>query len=345
MTKNIQATSWGITALGTGGTYNSWQPNGIPQLVDGQPFTINGSGFGIKPQAQAIIEEDFQDIPDDTLLGDYDPTWIKTTTNGALVKSTDARYAGSKHAYNDTTRDGFATNYKLYSPQSEVFLSYWYSTEGALYSDGSDPNATFWVGKLSRINSTAASGGGGYYNGAGSFALNSMNPYYSDPPLLTQTPDDGNATDFGRQTTPTSNTWFRIDMHIKLGDVDVANGIVHSKIWGYSELTDESVINQVSGFELLQDCLLLGVMVVNATGQAAGAKITDVMLDGTTMRVELCNSPDFTSANHAEQQPCLTWVDTKIEGTVKQGSFPSGQGWIHVINGNNESIYNEEVNI
>lgn len=313
-----------------------------PSAPSGDTFTITGSGFGTKSQAAPIKWDQFKDYADDSTLQSNDSDWPQYQTNGgALIKSDRPRYAGGKYVYNDDTRSGFATNYHTFAPTDEVFLSYWFSTDQVTFGGG----GTYWIGKLSRISSSTASGGGGVYNGVGVHALSNQNPANNSSPYIYQY--NGNNT-LGEVidyiTMPNANTWVRVDMYAKLSDLDVANGTFNCHSWGYENYTNTSIPSRVTGNNYQLDSVILGLMHANHSGASGGLKITDVYIDNTRQRVELCDTADYTQASWSEVQPWISWSDTSIE-CLENKAGRTGTAYRHVLNDLGISIHNEQVTL
>jgi hypothetical protein len=303
-------------------------------------FSLNGSGFGTKAQASPIKYDDFQAYTDDTTLQANDAQWQEYQTNGgALIRSARSRYTGAKHAYNDSTRSGFATNSHTFPATNEVFISYWFSTDEAVYNQ---VGGTSWVGKLSRITSSPASGGGGVYNGLGVHALSDYDPDDTGSPYLLLSNGGAGLGSQPYINIPMSNTWYRIDMHVKLSDVDAANGVFNCRTWNHETYTNNSVSNLLSGFPYQLDSVLLGVMQANHTGAPAGMKLTDIHIDNTPQRVDLTESPDYATSTWAEVQDVTTWSDTNAAGNIRTNGR-SGRAFLHVIDANGNSVHNEQV--
>lgn len=308
------------------------------RVVSSSSFTITGSGFGTKAQAAPIKFDQFQAYADDTTLQSNDAAWEQYQTNGGgLIKSDRPRYAGGKYAYNDSTRSGFATNFHTFDPADEVFLSYWFSTDQATYGAG----GTYWVGKLSRITNAA----NGVYNGVGVHALSNQNPQNQTNPYLYQyngTNTLGEVIDY--VTVPQDNEWVRVDMYVKLSDLDTANGVFNCRTWGYEDYQNNAVPSRVTGNDYQLDSVILGLMHANHAGASGGLKITDVYIDNTLQRVELTDSADYASSTWSEIQPCDTWSDTSISGQLNTGGR-SGTAYLHVINASGISIVSQEVSL
>ena len=314
-------------------------------LSNNDSYTITGTGFGTKTTAAPIVAEDFQSYTTGATLQASNASWIEYgTTGGALVSTANTRYSGSKSARNDSTRNGFATNYVTYPVTDKVHISYWWRTDGAVYTNGANQGGTYWVGKLSRITSTVSAGGGGPYNGTGVTALSNANPAYTSWPYLSWTNGVENLPNPGYyMKIPAENKWIRVDMYSELGSLHTANGKAGVKVWNYSEVNDSAALNRRASFQL--NASILGLMFANHTGPDAGLQITDFYLDNTRQRVELCNSSNFTTATHAERQPATAWSSTSITVTIKTGSFPPGEYYLHVIDGSGASVHNELVEI
>ena len=282
-----------------------------------------------------------QSYADDSTLQANDANWEEYQTNGgALIKSDRARYAGSKHAYNDSTRHGFATNYHTFSATDEVFLSYWFSTDEATFGNN---NGTYWGGKHSRISSSSAAGGGGVYNELGVHALSNQNPYYSTDPYLSQTNGVDASNPIRYMSVPQSNTWFRIDMYVKLSDLDVANGIFNCKTWGYDSFAKTDVESRkTAGGNYQLDSVILGLMHANHANDFGGLKITNVHIDNTQQRVELTDNANYSLSTWAEIQQVNTWSNTQVTGSIRANGR-SGTCYLHVIDSNGSSVQNQEI--
>ena len=306
-------------------------------------ITLTGTGFGTKAQAAPIKFEQFQAYADDTTLQSNDADWPQYQTNGgALIKSDRPRYAGGKHAYNDSTRSGFATNYHTFTPTDEVFLSYWFSTDQATYGTG----GTYWVGKASRISSSSAAGGGGVYNGLGVHALSNQNPQYETDPYLYQyngTNTLGEVIDY--VTMPQANEWVRIDMYAKLSDLDTSNGVLNCRTWGYENYTNSTIPSLVTGNIYQLDSVILGLMHANHADASGGLKVTDVYIDNTQQRVEITDSATYASSTISEIQPVTAWSDTSITVDLNTAALSAGTYYLHVLDSSGVSVHNESIGV
>ena len=333
-----QSIAVGDNWVKVGSDYVGNQPEGPSASV-----TITGTGFGTKVQAAPIKFDQFQGYSDDTTLQSNDADWEQYQTNGgALIKSDRPRYSGGKYAYNDSTRHGFATNFHTFTPTDEVFLSYWFSTDQAVYGSSSGTTGTYWVGKHSRITSSSASGGGGVYNGLGVHSLSNQNPWASSEPYLSQSNGVDAANPIEYITVPQSNTWVRIDMYAKLSDLDTANGVFNCKTWGYETFSKTDITSRkTAGGNYQLDSVILGLMHANHQYDAGGLKITDVYIDNTQQRVELTDSATYASSTISEIQPVTAWSDTSITINLNTDALSAGTYYLHVIDDSGASIYNE----
>ena len=138
-----------------------------PTPVPGQ-IEIIGTGFGTKGRNTPTIWENFSTASNGQLVYDYDPTWERLAgrTLGGYVTTENARYAGGRSAANKHYRGEFETNLKRFTQSRKYFISYWMRIQG--FHLGLDYGAI----KFGRVNSSAAAGGGGDYNGLGDTGFN-----------------------------------------------------------------------------------------------------------------------------------------------------------------------------
>jgi hypothetical protein len=315
------------------GTYRTGSaPDGLFKLsgpyVDGEDITIESAviDFGSRVQQTPLIWDTFAGGTDGQLLSAYDPTWQAYGGHqGALIGSgATARYAGGKYAYNTSARHEFDTNFKTFGASRSRFISYWWRTVD-LEISGADEG----VLKMCRLTSSAAIGGGGVYNGKGSHYLSALIPqndgdpfvgYYNSAGTIVDGVGPGGSNEYFELPI---NEWCRIDMFVRMSEVNTPNGIFACNVLGGKEWERDDLIQNVSGQpELLLDSMILGLMQANAVGIYA-QQITDVYMTDSRARFEVGTLSTYTACKAAkalEVQSYRGWspLKVKLRGNTKK---------------------------
>lgn len=230
---------------------------------DGPPanqLILTGTGFGTKPHSTPITWELFNGV-DGQLVSEYDPKWVGFNGKvGGLISSLNPRYLGHKSAYNVATRDQFDTNYKTTLPRKgrTRFLSYYVRVN---YREDIEAGQV----KFARVTSSAASGGGGVYNEAGSQSMNAPAPK-STQVVWSGSDDAFNSPGYLDSTWYPANRWVRFEYEIYLSDLDLANGFYNVHCAHKGSVRSGNIMQRFSGYSAdnyLLDTTLLGIETVN----------------------------------------------------------------------------------
>ncbi len=292
-------------------------------ISDGQNVTIGGNGFGTKPLAAPIKWDKFDNGTPNAPLNTIRPEWKPYSNTSTFF------LAGDSHSGNlsvgTTSQTAVGSNYIMIPPSEEVFISYWYK------ADNVDPD-DYGIVKMARINSSPAAGGGGVYNGTGSYGLGgkSIGNMHNQVLNYDNGADGGQVAGYAMMGW---NKWNRIDMYVKLGSPGAANGIHQCQSVGYNMANQSGVVNRAAGTNFKKDAVYLGAYISHGTG-VYQVYLDDIYIDNTRARVELGNSSVFSSCTHREMQIPTNWAGSgnQISFNVNQGTFSdSEQVWLFVV--------------
>jgi hypothetical protein len=295
-------------------------------IENNQSITINGLDFGEKIPASPIKWDQFEAGSNGANLSDVQPEWRPYSSSYGSAIYSNVSYSGDLSVSNNTNRHGFATNYLDIIHSDEVFVSYWWRIDGVTGDDGG-------VVKLTRINSSAAAGGGGRYNGIGETYLSNLNPGTSSP-YFAYNNGDGNTGPIGYVRAST-NAWSRVDMGKKLSTPGISDGSAFCQnLTEQRSAVHNNVITRAAGHTFQLDTVLLGLMMANDVGTFS-LYLDDIYIDNTLARVEIGNNSDFDSCTHREMQLPTSWDGNNELVTINfnQGAFTAGETvWLFVIN-------------
>lgn len=328
--------------------YDSTDPSGENQLrIVGK--IENGSNliirspvgmFGDKEQQSTPVYDSF-DYADGALLKNENPNWVSYLSNDGALITSDFSRSGGKSAINTSDRPEFSTNYVQYPPSREVFASYWFRFEADL--NGGD-DSDYAIGKLCRISSSQAVGGGGVYNGKGMVMLNTMNPRYESSAMIVT--DAGTQTTLGYLNVP-YNEWVRINIYGKHSTMNNTDG----RVWVQSIGTDiedhPNISTAAEGEESIFDTLLLGLMMANVQGDGMVMMIDEIYIDrgqNALARIELCESTSWSDNAKKEIQPYISWSDDSITITQNHGSL-SGECGLFFVPESGEPVLISAINL
>jgi hypothetical protein len=293
--------------------------NVVGVFSPGETITIIGNTFGSKIQAAPLKWSNFNDGEDGVQLNTIDPTWVKYNPIGAYYSNVEAHSGDLSVRTNIGTTELFQTNYHQFTPSDEVYLTYWYRTANLPTGTSITSNI-----KMTRLNSSVASGGGGVYNGIGATTMSNMSASVPEGPYASYSvngTEENGLEDFRRLDVP-FNEWSRIEFYKKLSTPDVANGEVRATCVGRDELVGLNVVNRSSAHVYLNDTVLLGLMEGNdCAGRNYQIYIDDVYIDNTRSRIEIGDSSTWETCTHREILIPTSWSGTSIEGTFNVTQF------------------------
>jgi hypothetical protein len=196
-----------------------------------------------------------------------------------------------------------------------MFLTYWWRNANA---DSEDDT----IIKMSRINSSAASGGGGVYNGDGNTSLGgTYNLSVNGGPYLAYDNGVNNEVVVAYLDEPPKNTWVRVDIYKKLSTAGVADGAVWVKIYNSDSAADNAAMTRSTGMTFTLDTVLLGTMDGSDGNHSYEIYVDDVYIDSTQARIEICAEATWAARTHCEIQPPSAWSSSSATVTVNRGSF------------------------
>lgn len=245
-------------------------PNGLGQS-DPPPagqLLVNWTGLGTKSDPSPIVWETF-DGDVDQLVSDYDADWIPYAGDGGIIRDINPRFSGHKSAYNNPARNPapggnsqFWTNYKtnLARKGRSFYVSYYVRVN---IRESGELGGQI---KFMRLTSSAASGGGGVYNGTGVHGINAPAPE-SWQPIWTGSNTSGGQllADLNGAWYP-ANRWIKIEYEIYLSDLDTNNGFYNAYVTHEGSVKSGAIMQRFSGYgadNFLIDTVLLGIEAVN----------------------------------------------------------------------------------
>lgn len=204
------------------------------------------------------------------LVSEYDSSWVPYAGEGALITDVNPRFPGHKSAYNNPARNPtpggnsqFWTNYKtnLARKGRTRYVSYRVYVN---YREGYELGGQI---KFARVTSSAASGGGGVYNGAGAQILNAPAPESWQGGWVGSDGVTGTSTGYLEGAWFPSNRWVHIEYECYLSDVDATDGFFTIGVAHEGTRSTGPIMQRYSGYgaasTLLFDTLLLGLEVAN----------------------------------------------------------------------------------
>lgn len=307
-------------------------------FVSGQSVTITGASFSTKSPAAPIKWTSFEEGTNGDYLYSHDTSWC-AYTNGVsscgaggdgmfgMSYSNNSPASGTLHASSHiTSAQGFITNfYVLSTPANELFVSYKWK-----YRDYDD---TFTVTKLTRLNSSTAAGGGGYYNGVGKTVEEYVGTLPATWTNLYYDAGSGDVTTAGTSGLNLDNNWHKINVYKKLSSpAGTANGVVGFWVDGQHSDIYTGLTTRNTGQTFQLDTVLLGSMDGAATPGDYYIDIDDVYIDNTLSRVEICTGATWADRGTCEIQIPSAWSDTSVTVTVNQGAFAdSSSQYLYVV--------------
>lgn len=317
MSQPITLDPWRLNP--SSGDYESGY-NGAPV---GQIIVV-GSGFGTKPYSVPLIWETFNGASGQ-LVSDYDAEWVPYTGSGAVITNVNPRFTGHKSAYNDPTRNPnpeghsqFWTNTKTNTARKSRtrFLSYY--TRVNYREDLEDGQI-----KFARVNTSAASGGGGVYNGVGSQSMNAPAPK-STQVVWSGSNGAFNSPGYLNSAWYPNNRWVRVEYEIYLSDLDVVNGFYNVHFVHQGSLLSGNIMQRFSGHgadNYLLDTIMLGLETANPEVWVT----PNVLTPSTTYTVTVTKSgtPYVGTYTSGASAPTAEDIINGIETTIIAAGLPS----------------------
>jgi hypothetical protein len=340
---------------------------GASGFAHGQPYTITGSGFGVKPQAAPYFYDDFsggtdgQTITGETGVVGTAPWACYVGAGGDPAIPTSYGYAAGQGR-----RGGMAFR-KAWSGGS-----YWLPVVAGLGANAG--YFSLWVKhhrvgpagvgihKWVRLQGTLSAGAPADYLYYGRPALDGseipgVNNYGIVVPANPMDILDWSAYGYDHNQVYggnlTDNAWYRIEGYLDLGTQGVANGASFLRADGkeYGDFVNVPTYDASLAAGATVDHFAVGG-VANDPDAAWTYWIDEAYFDSTLMRVELADATLNSSAAwnaamgdiippaaHREVQRATAWSDTAITIVGNHGTFsPGGTGYLHVINAAGQSV-------
>jgi hypothetical protein len=319
----------------------------------GDTLTITGYAFGVKPTAQPLRYDDFEN----TVVGeDVDSATSyyvsrDVDTNRSTVSLEKARTGSLKSL--KSILNSSMNNPKFWKnsvgfggANSKIFISLWVRWEWPVWSGGTQYEPTQI--KAWRVSATVEDSGNVVYP-----AINAFNWIQSDYSYTWTTYSNtyyGGSSD----THGFSNDWL-IDgqwhnyiLQVDQGTAGNADGAF------YAWLSKEGNVYNLVSYSGT------GKMIIDATGDYidaikidnyldannqdlidAGEILTstlywdDIYIDNSWARVEIGDASTYDNCTHREVQIPSAWTDTEITASVNSGSFPIGETvYLYVVDSN-----------
>lgn len=280
---------------------------------------VTGFGFGNKAQAAPLKWDDFE-----TGGAVGEPlTGYQQLTDPPPVYTSSKAYSGTRSGFfNFPTGKSSSTSYAAFTGlrDTELYMSY----RVFIHRLAGDVSRNI---KLARF----ASFGGQYnYPGYGSPQVGTTVMYTNNIHYIF--PGDPNSNEYYDTiwNPPVyEGRWLRIEMHVKLGTPDVANGKFDVRVDGVRAARpgvnyDAYTTLRPTATNPFMDHVLLGFYVAHDPGGAYAMYYDDVYVDRTAARVELCNVPNWTdtAGRVCAPQPPQSWSDGRVVATYA----PAGLG-------------------
>lgn len=298
--------------------------------------TISGLGFGTKANAAPLIWENFegnQFVPG-LYLKDIDSSWVPGADKGAQVI---ACPGGGKcirnHIYNTDDGTGvsiphnkWATNMKAVPPSTELYYTY----KLYLAYSGAKP---YGIGKLGRIMTDVP---GGSYSSTGTVGISSWQPLYNAGTGWLYIPTTTEQFKYFSVDALPIQKWFRQEIYGKKSTPGVADGAVYVSNNGTTIVDNKAAITCAAGYDFNYKAIYLPMSVANTetqlgtTDTVIDITVDDVYVDNTLARVELCDSPNWSSCSVKEVQIPSAWSSSQISFSFNQGSLPAS-AYLYVV--------------
>lgn len=310
-------------------------------LVHGSTITVDSAvyDFGTKPTQQPAIWDTFQSYTAGQSLESQNPAWVHYTgagaTVGALIRSTDSRYTGSKSAYrvhSNTLNTDFETNYRISTPSKKRRISYWHKNKftkpyANTPSDGQGVDQTQI--KMSRLGVDSSNA----YTGAGLHFLTQNFPALDDTHQVSYLDGvSGTGVALGSLIIP-PNQWNRIDILTDLSTAGTPDGTYIVRCIGNGQAVNGiNIATRGSGQTFLHSSLLLPLMVANITASNlhgdVDLAVSDVYVDNSWSLIEIGNRATYAlclSSGKLEPQPHTLWSSSQVKVTANIAGFTSGE--------------------
>lgn len=292
----------------------------------GQPVTITGAGFGTKTQAAPQVWDNFSGGTNGQAINGHSPlvgtAWTGVTNTGGNqpVYSNAQHRSSPLAAYFNFDSKTYASRIDTGSNVESVFLSLWMWVKAQ--GSGWSPNFKPWY--LGLIGGSAQSWIGDANDGTGmhlNFSDSAMSPYTVIPS--------------GMPLSSYSGQWIRMDTYAVAGsgtggkafwDVYVAGAPVHVVVNNNAIATTATASSW--------DTIDIGAY--NDEGDPMSVYMTDIYVDTTPQRIEVCDASTWAGRSHCEIQVPTAWANGSLSVKVNQGTFAnSNQAYVYVVDATN----------
>lgn len=290
-------------------------------LVDGDSFTITGSGFGTRTQAAPIFFDTIETVYKDGVASSP----YAAVANGANVPTSSAYVWASEEGmgiHNDVT---YANRTRAYK---------------GLFNGDAEREDSF-LDLIQHWPDSDTSGITQYY-GTWKFRSNFNVPVGSHKVHRVWDSDDGSSRDGAFEISWTTtllgsnsviddsnnsipaNTWHRYEILVRSDVVTLKgwrNGTLISNVTNPAWIQGEpgGIVPRLLGLDMQDDAYFPGGVWNNHH-----IWLSDIYMDRSARRVELCTSSTYSAAN-AEPQLPSAWSNTSITiDPINQGALPSG---------------------
>jgi len=294
-------------------------------LSSGQTVTVNGSGFGSKPQAAPVLWDSFEGGANGSLIQGAAAAVGKWDTGAGSenpVYSTAKAHSGSKSAQNN-----FVNNYNSSLAKNMTFtrlyMDFWINAD---YLDQKSRNFKPW-----RL-----------YGDNDSYQLDYV--WLCDGNLMNRVQESAGFSqgDWGGPNY-SDNQWMHIQLVYNESSPNVANGTVRHFINSQVAGNDSGAImteKTTAHFDQIRIGHYWDRAAVDACPSNSGATVfvDDVYIDTSWARVELGNASTYSGSTHREVQVASAWADGSIAVKFNPGNFASGStAYLFVTDANNNT--------
>lgn len=300
--------------------------------INGTSGSVTGSGFGTKSTAAPIKWDNFESGTNGNDLSGY--TLGSGTSSGTPILpkysnvrekngSLSARFSFLGQQYNCIARIDFSSvtqiyfRYYLYIEHLTGQVSRNIKPARAIYPS---ENATHGTPSMAFILQPP-------------YDLGIFGLYTSSSTV----PEDDDS--FSPQTP--SGQWVLIEEYGKMGTINIANGVKWMKQNGTYKVNKQNAITYTSntsnnGFTRFILPFYVAHTGVPTQGGDYYMYADDLYVDSTLQRVEIGDSENYSACTIREVQIPTAWSATSISFTVNQGSLPSNNNFLFVLDSNGD---------
>lgn len=311
-------------------------------VLRGQELVISGQGFGAKTNSAPVVWDNFSEGNNGDLLS-LRNGWKMSSDNLIGQKpqlSTEIlRYSkapfSAKFYFTRNVKYGEDLIYKDNLPVSgnRRYVDYWLWFKMPIQSSIA-PDSLQHQLKLVRLQSGPGDVLGTGYPMLNTFAWRyaggNRSVYNQVSADVDHVYENGNSW----SSLLVDGAWNHVRTMIDVGTEGNADGIL--KVWlNGSKVLDVSAnfvgvgLSNVSFFNNFQVGKYLGNTALSTTETTI--YYSEVYYDDSWNRVEVCDAATYAACSHTEIQPFSAWSDSSVTVSLNQGSFPTGQTYLYVI--------------